>query len=58
MSSCLECSNHPQTGQFGLCDQCRQERRERVRETLTADVAPDRSATEGQSTLESWGGGS
>lgn len=33
---CLECSDREQTGAFGLCDVCRDDRRERVRASLGA----------------------
>ena len=34
MTSCLECGDREQSGQFGLCDRCRSERRDRVRAVI------------------------
>lgn len=60
-SNCLGCSTRPQTGQFGLCDQCRRERRDRVRESIRDDSTPAAASAgvenpEGQARLDSWGG--
>lgn len=61
-SNCLDCGHRPQDTPYGLCEQCKSERRERVRESLRSDDADsddeiDVEEARAQGTLDAWTGG-